>query len=166
MTAARARREGRTSARRRLACAALVGAAACSDGVTGVPTPLTDGLAVPALLRLGEQEAPVVAPDTVRAGAAFTVAVASFGGGCVRGALDPVVRTADGAIEITLRNHTTGGAACPDDLRTIEHRVTLQATPADAAAGRLVLRLVGGASTAASGWQTVPLTVTRTVVVR
>jgi hypothetical protein len=143
------------------AALAAVGAAACTE-VTA--TPRGGGRLEPALLRLGTQDAPVAAPDTVRAGATFTVAVATFGGGCVREPLAPVLRAMDGATEIALFNHHTGASACTDDLRTIEHRVTLQAP--EAGAGRLVLRIVGGARSAESGWQTVPLTVTRTVVVR
>jgi hypothetical protein len=151
---------------RLLALLTLPALGACTEGA-GVPP--VDARVEPAVLRFGARDAQVTVPEAVAAGATFTVVVGSIGGGCVREALAPVVRAVDGATEIALFNRHTGATVCTDDLLTIEHRVAVRATPQTpqaVGAGRLVLRIVGGARSAESGWEIVPLTVTRTVVVR
>jgi len=138
----------------------LVVLAACAPAPTA--TVVVGGRAEPALLRFAEQDAVVTVPDTVAAGSTFTVVAATFGGGCVRAVLAPVVRVAADTTVVALFNHDTGADACTDDLLRLEHRVTLPA----GGAGRRIVRLEGGHRGAATGWRMEPWAVVRTVVVR
>ncbi|MDF1505634.1 hypothetical protein [Roseisolibacter sp. H3M3-2] len=145
---------------RRLALVAAL-LAACSSSSTAV-----GGREEPALLRLGEQVARVDVPDAATLGTPLVVTVTTFGGGCVREAaraeVVPLHATQGGAAAVRLFNRHTGGEACTDDLRFIEHRVAVPVT----SAGTLQLRIEGAARGAESNWQLAPWAITRVVVVR
>ena len=143
----------------RLALMSALAALACAPA----PTALVAGQrSEPALLRFAEQDAVITVPDTVPAGAAFTLVATTIGGGCVRQALAHDVRTEAGVTVVALYNRHTGESACTDDLLHIEHRVPLQA----GGPGRMAVQLRGGHRSAATSWRLEPWVVTRTVVVR
>jgi hypothetical protein len=87
----------------------------------------------PALLRLEGREARVAGPDAVVAGTAFTLRIATLGGGCVREAARAEVRSVDGGsgmgtVRVRLLNRRTNSDVCSSDLREIEHVVTVPNT--------------------------------------
>ncbi len=140
----------------------LAGLTACDAAPVNGPVAVTGARTAPALVRFAEQDAAVALPDTVAAGATFTLAVTTFGGGCVREVRAPTVRAADTLAVVALFHHDTGAEICTDDLKLLEHRVALQAR----GRGRMVVQIQGANRGRETAWTTVPWVLTRTLVVR
>jgi hypothetical protein len=148
---------------RRPALLALLAAlTACDPASVNAPADVGGARTEPALVRFAEQDAAVALPDTVAAGATFTLVVTTFGGGCVREVRAPTVRMADTLVAVSLFHHHTGADVCTDDLKLLEHRVALRA----GGRGRMVVQLQGANRGRETAWTTVPWVLTRTLVVR
>ena len=148
--------------RRLLLLPLIAGLTACDPAPVNGPVAVTGARTEPALVRFAEQDAAIAMPDTVAAGATFTLVATTFGGGCVREVRAPTVRAADTLAVVALFHHHTGAEACTDDLKFLEHRVALRA----GARGRMVVQIQGANRGRETAWTTVPWVLTRTLVVR
>lgn len=95
----------------------------CSDLFTGPHDVARIGI----VDHFGESEGVIEAPDTVAAGAAFTVLVRTYGGGCTSKGATEVEDTVEGGVLVTPVDVTREGpdVLCPAVLKRLTHEATV-----------------------------------------
>lgn len=78
----------------------------------------------PALILIGSDTAPIVAPDTVDPNVPFTVTISTFGGGCTREAERTDYGVNDSLVAIAPYDRWRG-SECPADQVAIDHTVSV-----------------------------------------
>jgi hypothetical protein len=120
----------------------------------------------PALIRIDDEDARVVLPDTATAGATVTLIVTTFGGGCITGPsrsdVYPIKGSGGASVLVRLFNRNSRASSCTLDLRYIDHHVTVPTS----AAGTLTIRIQGARQGRDTNWKHVPWAITRTVELR
>ena len=124
------------------------------------PSDSDDDLArQPAILAFGEDDAEIALPDTVAVGAPAALVVTTQGGGCIRQG-ETEVEAAPRAADVRVYDYfprPSSELVCTADIRALAHEATLRFTQP----GTATVRVHGR-----RGYGTVPLVVTRTIVVR
>ena len=123
-----------------------------------------DHVVEPGQLAYGGMDPQITVPATARVGEPFTVAIATWGGGCIQEAARTDVSITEDGAEIRpydVRSIPGDHGACLANLITIDHTVTLQfASPGDK---RIVIRGVHACSDASCNDE--PLNIVATVAV-
>lgn len=117
----------------------------------------------PALIVFYNDTARLTIPDTIHAGASFSIRVDTFGGGCIYGVSRAGVVVTDGLIEIHPYNQVRISEVCTDDLRILTHvaAVTIESP------GTTLLRVIGEQKPFQGlGTRSGPVQLERTLVVR
>ncbi|MBB4639061.1 hypothetical protein [Longimicrobium terrae] len=103
----------------------------------------------------------VIAPESATAGQPFTVAIRTYGGGCIRqGTTDVSVRGRTADLRPRDTRAEAAGAVCTADLRLFRHEASVRIDEP----GRATLRVHG--VRVDRGGDPEPLVITRTVTVR